>query len=140
MQRWQKAYLYPYYRLQQLSNNEVGISATHNLVTGKGVWTFTLKGAFLKGCGEPYEDGTFVATTQQSQPATMPAFLYQEYRYLTAAQYKVGAQMKYAFIFPGTRLKTHALAGVNHCKANETCDYCEGNTHTQWSVGIGCTF
>lgn len=140
MQRWQKAYLYPYYRLQQLSNNEVGISATHNLVTGKGVWSFTLKGAFLKGSGEPYEDGTFVAASQQTQPATMPAFLYQEYRYLTAAQYKVGAQMKYAFIFPGTRLKTHALVGVNHCKVNEIYDYCEGNTHTQWSVGIGCTF
>ncbi len=139
IQRRQTVYLYPFFRQQKLSYNKVSLSATYNLVTTKGVWSFLLTGAFQKGSGEPYEDGAFVTTASQ-QPATMEAFLQQEYLYLTAAQYEIGAKAKYAFIFPGTHLKTHAALGIHHRKSNETNAYLNGQQHTQLSVAVGCTF
>ena len=141
MQRRQQAYLFPYYRQQKTSNNEIAVSATRHITTAKGVWSLMLKGTYLKGSGAPFEDGTFLTpSAKQPQPATMEAFLWREYQYLTAAQYSVGAQVKYAFIFPGTRLKTHARISVDHRKGNETYDYSEGQRHTQLSAAIGCTF
>ncbi len=140
-QRQQKTYLYPYYRQQKLRSNEVSMNVTRNLITAKGVWSLMLQGAFAKGSGEPYEDGTFVTpSSKQTAPATMEAFLYREYQYLTAAQLMVGGSVKYAFMFPGTKLKTHASLSISHRKANETNDYSEGQRHTELSVAIGCTF
>ncbi len=139
-QREQKSFLYPYYRQQTLKRNEIEASVTRNILTGKGVWTVMLEGGFAKGSGEPYTDGTFVTpSSKQTTPATMEAFLYREYRYLTSPQLMIGGGVKYAFIFPGTKLKTHASLHIHHRKANETNDYCDGKRHTELSVAIGCT-
>ena len=141
MQRQQQAYLFPYYRQQQLSYNAMGICCTRNFLCQKGVWTVSVNGGFQKGSGEPFEDGTFVnPSSKQTAPATMNAFLWQEYQYLTAAQYNIGLAVKYAFIFPGTRLKTHCRASVDHRKANELFSVYGGKRHTSYGIAIGCTF
>ena len=140
-QRQQLAYLYPYYRQQHLSRNEVEVSATRNLLTPKGVWAFMLRGAYGKGSGDAFEDGTFATpSTKQAQPATMEAFLYREYQYLTAPQYGIGGSVKYSFVFPGTQLVTYAKASADYRKANEEYEYSKGKDHVSLSLSIGCTF
>ena len=141
MQRLQKAYLFPYYRQQKLNNNAIDLLFTRNFIGQKGVWTLSLNGGYQKGSGEPFEDGTFVEpSSKQTAPATMDAFLWQEYQYLTAAQYNIGLSVRYAFIFPGTRLKTYCRASVDHRKANELFSEYGGKRHTTYGVAIGCTF
>ena len=141
LQRKQKAYLYPYYMHQRLSNNTVSLNATHNLLTRHGVWSFTLSGAFLKGDGKPFTVNTFVTPSAgQEPPAMMSAFLYREHQYLTAPQYHIGGSVKYAFRFPGTRMKTHVCLSASHRKANQSNDYSTGSDRTQLSVAVGCTF
>ena len=141
-ERRQSAYLYPYYRHQQLTTNTLSIAATRNLLTRQGVWSFTLNAAYQKGSGEPYQDGTFTPQTSDVLPltSTMPAFLYREYQYLVAPQYLLGVRVKYAFLFPGTRLKTHVRLGLDYRKATGNYDYILGSQHTQLSLALGCTF
>ena len=143
--RWSRreltAYLYPFYRHQQLTTGEASVSATRNIVGRQGVWSFTLQGAFSQGSGNPFEDYTFVEpSAKQEPPATMDAFLWREYQYLTAAQYGIGGTVKYAFRIPGTQLKTHALLHLSHRKANETYDYSTGCDRMRLTVAVGCTF
>jgi hypothetical protein len=124
---WQQrditAYLYPYYRQQQLRTHEVTASVAHNIILSKGIWNIMLKGGYQKGSGAPYSDGTFVTPSEkQPQPATMAAYLYQDYQYLTAPQYAIGMQVKYTFIFPGTALRTHIRAAIDYRRASITDD------------------
>ena len=141
-ERRQTAYLYPYYRYQQLTTHTVNLAATRNQLTRQGVWSFTLNAAWQKGSGDPYYDGTFTPQPSDILPltSTMPAFLWREYQYLVAPQYALGARVKYAFHFPGTQLKTYARLGIDYQKATETYDYSLGDQHTQFSLAIGCTF
>ena len=135
------SYLYPFYRHQLLSNNTVEISATRNIICRKGVWSVSINGSYQKGSGEPFLDGAFVTPSNlQELPSVMETFLNQEYRYFTAPQYTIGAGVKYAFVFPNTRLKTHARIGFSHRTTNEHNDYTIGNRHTQFTVAVGCTF
>lgn len=141
MSRRQTSYLYPYYCYQRLSNYEFFLHVDRSLIFKKGVWTFALGGSFLKGSGEPFTISSFdVATPLQASYATMPAYLYREYQYLTAAQYAVGGQVKYAFLFPGTKVKTYARLRINHCKANETFDFSNGSDRTQFTLAMGCVW
>lgn len=139
--RTQRAYLYPFFRRQHLHTNEVSLSATRNLTGRRGVWSLSVEGGFRRGMGEPFADGVFVLpSSKQTQPATMDAALWRNYQWLTAAQYHVGASVQYAFLFPGTRLKTYSRLAVSHRKANESFDYSRGCDRTQLAVSLGCTF
>ena len=77
---------------------------------------------------------------KQVAPAEMTAFLHREYQWLTAPQYAVDAMAKYAFIFPKTRMKTYAKAGICYRRTSESDEYLEGKSHTTLSFAIGCTF
>lgn len=139
--RRQTGYAYPYYRCQELHHRRFFVSVDRNLVTTRGVWSLALEGAFQNGEGEPYEDLYFQKPSdKQGELPSMDTWLYQEYRYLTAPQYRVGGSVKYAFLFPGTRLKTHASLRLAHHKANETNDYSAGRDNTSCRLAIGCTF
>ena len=139
--RTQRAYLYPFFRRQHLHTSEVCLSVTRNLTGRRGVWSLSVEGGFRRGTGEPFADGVFaLPSSKQAQPATMDAALWRNYQWLTAAQYRVGAGVQYAFLFPGTRLKTHGRLDVSHRKANETFDYSRGCDRTQLTVSMGCTF
>ena len=141
MKREQLNYLFPYYRHQNLTSNTFALAATRNIVMKRGVWTINLDAAFCKGSGEPYEDNTYVTpSSKQQEPATMDAFLYRNYQYLTAPQYHIGGSVKYAFIFPGTRLKTHAMLSISHQKANKVYEYSQGCDRLQTAITLGCTF
>ena len=141
MHRQQTAYLYPYYRRQDLKSTEALLSATRRLLTAKGVWTLSLSASYQKGSGEPYADMTFVSPSdKQTAPASMDAWLWREYQYLVAPQYHLGGSVKYAFLFPQTRLKTHVRLSATHHKANQTYEYSNGKDHTQVVLAIGCTF
>ena len=145
---WQQrditAYLYPYYRQQQLRTNEWTASIVRNIILRKGVWNISLHGGYQKGTGDVYRDGTFVTPSdKQPQPATMSAFLYQDYQYLTAPQYHVGAQLKYTFLFPGTRLSTHVRAAFDYRHAtinDETPSGLHNPSRTTFLIAAGHTF
>jgi hypothetical protein len=120
---WQQrditAYLYPYYRQQQLRTNEWTAGVARNFVMQKGVWNIAVKGGYQKGSGAPYNDGTFVTPSEkQPQPATMEALLWREYQYLTAPQWNFGAQLKYMFLIPATRLRSHIRAAIDYRHAS----------------------
>ena len=135
------AYLFPYYRWQQLTTNSLSASLTRHVIMPQGIFSVTVSGGFQQGSGDPYTDGTLLSPGgKQTPPATMEAFLWQDYQYLTAAQYAIGMQLQYAFLFPGTRLKTHVRAAFDHRKANEVYnDYC-GRDYTTGTLAVGCTF
>lgn len=139
--RQQTSYLYPYYRRQHLHSTKATLSATRNLLTSKGVWTFSLTTAYQKGRGEPYTDLTFAEpSSKQSAPATMDAWLWREYQYMVAPQYSLGGSIAYAFVFPQTRLKTHVRLSATHHKANQTYEYNNGKDCTSLTLAVGCTF
>lgn len=141
MKRRQTAYIFPYYRRQDLHNAEGMLSVSRNIVASKGVWTVALNGSYQKGGGTPYEDLTFQAPSdKQTVPPSMDAYLYREYQYLTASQFSVGGSVKYAFIFPSTHLKTYAKISLSHRKANESNEYSNGQNRTQAILAIGCEF
>ena len=115
--------------------------ATRNLQLRRGVLTISANIGYKKGSGDPYQDETIIPPSdKQTSPDETSAYLWREYQYLTAAQYQIGGNVKYAFIFPGTKLKTHAGLTINHRKANETYEYSNGKDNTQMAVSVGCTF
>ena len=139
-QRQQSAFLYPFYRYQSLKTNILMLSAVRNQIGQKGVWTFSLKAGCQNGSGAPFQDGSFVEpSSKQEPPATMDAFLYREYRYLTAKQYLVGGSVQYAFVFPHSRLKTHVRLGLDYRTTNQDNDFTQGNNHTFLTMAVGCT-
>lgn len=141
MSRKQTAYVFPYYRRQHISNLAPFASVCRNITTDKGVWSLSLKGSYQKGSGTPYEDLTFqTPSDKQSPPPSMDTYLYREYQYLTASQFCVSGQAKYAFIFPNSHIKTYARAALSHRKANETNAYSNGQNRTQATLAIGCEF
>ena len=139
--RRQTAYLYPFFRYQRLTANRLTASATHNHLMAHGVLSVNLHGSWQKGNGDPCQDGAFVVPSdRQEMPATMEAFLQREYHYLTAAQFGVGGSVKYAFRFPGTKLRTHVRLGADYRKVNGDYDYATGNHHWLLTAAVGCTF
>lgn len=141
MERQQTAYIFPFYRRQTLNCYSPSVFLCHNIIAKHGVWGFTLNGSFLQGEGKPYEDFTFQKPSdKQPAPPSMDAYLYREYQWLTAAQYHIGGQLKYAFIWPNTKLKMHALLNIDHHKANESTNYSNGCRHTIVTAAIGCEF
>ena len=139
--RRQTAYLYPYYRRQHLDNREWNVGATRNLLLQKGILSLTLQGAFLHGSGEPYEDFTFATPSdKQSTPATMDTWLHREHMWLTAPQYNVSGIARYAFLFPGTHMKTFVETMVSHRKANTTNPYAVGRDRTTLQFTLGADF
>lgn len=141
MHRQQTAYVYPFYRRQDLRNHQYSLSITRQLIGQKGVWSLTAQGAFLEGEGEPYEDLTFqTPSDKQTAPPSMDAYLYREYQYLTAPQYRLGGSVRYAFIFPTTGLKTYVQLSIAHQKANWQSDYSLGRDRTTATIALGCVF
>ena len=103
-----------------------------------------IKGGYQKGSGAPYTDGTFVIPSdKQPQPATMAAYLYQDYQYLTAPQYHLGLQAKYSFLFPGTRLNTFVRTAFDYRHAttpNESPSNLHNPSRTTFLIAAGHTF
>ena len=142
--REQTAYLYPFYRRQDIRSREPFVSLLRNIVSSRrraAYWTAALHFSFLKGSGQPFEDLTLqVPSDKQEQPPSMDAYLWREYLWLTAAQYCIGGSVKYSFVFPGTKLPTFVSLSATHRKANETNDYSNGRDHTAATLSVGCRF
>ena len=141
MHRKQTAYCYPYLRRQQLSATSLTAEGIRHIVMRRGVLTIGATVSYTKGNGDAYDDDTFATPSdKQTPPAEMEAWLWQEYQYLTAPQYTIGAHVRYDFIVPGTRLKTHAALTMQHRKANNIYHDNNGKDYTQMAVAVGCTF
>lgn len=141
--RHHTAYVYPYYRRQRLTTCEPFVSLCRNIIAAKGsaIWSFSLDGSFRQGTGEPYEDLTFVEPSdKQESPASMDAYLWREYQWLTAPQYAVGGTVKYSFLLPSLQMKPHVSLSLHHRKANHVFDYSQGRDCTQVTIAVGCTF
>ena len=141
MHRKQTAYEYPYYRRQKIDNRETGLSITRNLTLRRGVLSLNAEGAFISGKGKPFEDLTFTEPSdKQIPPPTMEAWLYREYRWLTAPQYTLGGSAKYTFVLPAIHTATYVEASARHRKANATNEFCTGRDCTTLTVAVGCHF
>lgn len=139
--RKQTAYQYPYLRRQHLRRTQYSLEGERNIRLRKGILTVAAAVSFANGSDTPYEDDVMAEPSdKQEAPPDMEAFLQQEFYYLTATQYNVTGQLKYAFLFPGTRLKTHVRAALGHSRATSPAiEYC-GRNRTTATVAIGCTF
>lgn len=141
MYRKQTGYEYPYNRTQEIRSTEFFARGERNIPLKPGILTAALGMSYKKGSGEIYKDGVMATPSdKQVAPAEMTAFLHREYQWLTAPQYAIDAMAKYAFIFPKTRMKTYAKAGICYRRTSESDEYLEGKSHTTLSFAIGCTF
>jgi hypothetical protein len=73
----------------------------------------------------------------------MEAFLYRDYEYLTAKQYRLGLQLKYNFLFPGTRLNTFVRAAFDYRHASTPDGYpsdLHNPSRTTFLIAAGHTF
>lgn len=129
------AYNYPYYRRQHWTSTEGYLNVARNLLLRKGILTIEGGFSYLKGKGDPYEDGAFIAPSdKQTQPDEMTAFLYREYAALMAPQYALHTAVQYAFIFPTTKLKSYVRTDFAYRHCNVSNDYLQGTMH--WNLGI----
>ena len=136
----QAAYLYPFYRHQLIHVSRVSGGVSRHLFLNKGILTFSVGVAHQQGHGYPCSDYTFITPDeQQEDPATMTAALQHDYAFLTARQWHFNGGVQYAFIFPGTRLKSHAALAVEHRTARAT-DAFDGGHRTRATLTVGCTF
>lgn len=141
--RQQTAYAYPFLRRQDISSTEPFVSVSHSIPVSRrsSFLTVSLDFSFLNGSGEPFEDFTCqTPSDKQEAPATMDAYLWREYTWLTAAQYHVGSSVTYSFPMPGTHLLTYVRLGLSHRKCNDTSDYSLGRDYTSATLAMGCTF
>lgn len=139
--RKQTGYRYPYYRRQQLNQVQGYIDACHRIRLRQGILQAGLQFAYQKGSGDVYEDLTFVEpSAQQTAPPSMDAYLYRDYEYYTAPQVKVGAALKYSFIFPQTRMKTYVEGKCTYLKAYNTDAYLKGDAYTTVMLIVGVDF
>ena len=139
--RKQTGYRYPYYRRQRLNQVQGYIDACHRIRLRQGVLQAGLQFAYQKGSGDVYEDLTFVEpSAQQTAPPSMDAYLYRDYEYYTAPQVKVGAALKYSFIFPQTRMKTYVEGKCTYLKAYNTDAYLKGDAYTTVMLIVGVDF
>lgn len=129
------AYNYPYYRRQHWTSTEGYLNVARNLLLRKGILTIEGGFSYLKGKGDPYEDGTFIEPSdKQTQPDEMTTFLYREYAALMAPQYALRTAVQYAFIFPTTQLKSYVRTDFTYRHCNVGNDYLQGTMH--WNLGI----
>ncbi|SEA59356.1 hypothetical protein SAMN05216455_109105 [Segatella bryantii] len=139
--RKQTGYRYPYYRRQQLNQVQGYIDACHRIRLRQGILQAGLQFAYQKGSGDVYEDLTFAEpSAQQTAPPSMDAYLYRDYEYYTAPQVKVGAALKYSFVFPQTRMKTYVEGKCTYLKAYNTDAYLKGDAYTTVMLIVGVDF
>jgi len=139
--RKQTAYLYPYYRRQNIHSTEGTVDITRNLKLANGVLSLSAGASYLKGGGEPYEDGTYTEPSdKQSAPPSMEAYLYREYEYLTAPQYSVHGSVGYTFHIPQSRMDGYMKLYTDYRKTNSSNDYLLGRDHTVLRITVGSTF
>ncbi|UKK74945.1 hypothetical protein L6471_00150 [Segatella bryantii] len=139
--RKQTGYRYPYYRRQRLNQVQGYIDACHRIRLRQGILQAGLQFAYQKGSGDVYEDLTFAEpSAQQTAPPSMDAYLYRDYEYYTAPQVKVGAALKYSFIFPQTRMKTYVEGKCTYLKAYNTDAYLKGDAYTTVMLIVGVDF
>ena len=139
--RKQTGYRYPYYRRQRLNQVQGYIDACRRIRLRQGILQAGLQFAYQKGSGDVYEDLTFAEpSAQQTAPSSMDAYLYRDYEYYTAPQVKVGAALKYSFIFPQTRMKTYVEGKCTYLKAYNTDAYLKGDAYTTVMLIVGVDF
>lgn len=139
--RKQTGYRYPYYRRQRLNQVQGYIDACRRIRLRQGILQAGLQFAYQKGSGDVYEDLTFAEpSAQQTAPPSMDAYLYRDYEYYTAPQVKVGAALKYSFIFPQTRMKTYVEGKCTYLKAYNTDAYLKGDAYTTVMLIMGVDF
>ena len=135
------AYCYPFYRKQRWNSTEAYFTGTHNINLSKGILTLCAGASYKKGSGKPYEDGTFIAPSDKQQsPPEEPVYLYQEYAWYMAPQYRVKSYIKYAFIFPDTLSKAYIQLQADNRHANVNNNYLRGHDHWSITCTIGCNF
>lgn len=66
--------------------------------------------------------------------------MYREHKYLTDPQYSLHLGIKYAFVLPGTKMKTYTAFDFTHRHTNDGNAYLVGRNYSTGRLTIGCTF
>jgi len=142
MQRKQTAYVYPYYRRQNLRNINIYAAAKRHLQLSRGILSIALRADCLRGIHrEPFTDLTFATPSDlQTSPAEMTDYLYREYDFLTAPRFSLRASAAYSFWLPQARMKCFAKISVANTKASELSEYTLGSHRTQLALALGVQF
>ena len=143
MHRKQTAYVFPYYRRQELAARRLHLSLARNVFFNRSMPPFEIGAAFSKGSGVPFEDNTFIyPSDKQSTPPVMETWLYREYEYLTAVQRQLSLCAQYSFLIPSTSFPAFVAFNMRHRKANhpEYREYLTGLDHTLLRLSVGCVF
>ena len=146
--RWahqkQTAWVYPYCRRQHFTTYEPFLELERNLLTHHGIWTLGASMALRHGHGTPAADTTLIPPSdKQTPPPTMETYLWREWQWMNAAQYELGASVRYAFTTHLLSMTTQQLfvrGAVTHRKCNERNAFTAGPDHTTMTVTIGCEF
>ena len=146
--RWahqkQTAWGYPYCRRQHFTTYEPFLELERNLLTHHGIWTLGASMALRHGHGTPAADTTLIPPSdKQTPPPTMETYLWREWQWMNAAQYELGASVRYAFTTHLLSMTTQQLfvkGAVTHRKCNERNAFTAGPDHTTMTVTIGCVF
>lgn len=140
-QRKQTGYSYPYFRRQDIRTTEAYTGLTRNLLFRKGVLSLKAGFAYKKGKGDAFEDGTLAKPSdKQNGFPTMDVLMYREYKYITDPQYSLQLGLKYAFVLPGTKMKTYTAFDFTHRHTNDGNAYLIGRNYSTGRLTIGCTF
>ena len=107
----------------------------------KGVFTLQAGYTYKTGSGDAFEDETMAKPSDKQKGfSVMDAFMYREYKYLTAPQYALNMGVKYAFVPPSTRMKTYIALDFSHRHAYDDNVFLVGKNHTVGRLTVGCTF
>ena len=110
----------------------------YNIIKDKDIYGFTLGAGYGFGGGTMFEDGTYVAVTNQKVPRTAEYALQREYEYLTANRLNASAALRYSRFF---NKGITGYAELNYkFKDGLNLMYLKGNTYHSVTLTLGLSF
>ncbi|MFA7033085.1 MAG: DUF6850 family outer membrane beta-barrel protein [Bacteroidales bacterium] len=130
--------IYPFYRKQNVLSVNTYLTGHYNIIKDKDIYGFTLGAGYGFGGGTMFEDGTYVAVTNQKVPRTAEYALQREYEYLTANRLNASAALRYSRFF---NKGITGYAELNYkFKDGLNLMYLKGNTYHSVTLTLGLSF
>lgn len=141
LNRKQTAYLFPFYRRQDLRNIEPFVRAERNILFKKSMLSVAVGASCRKGWGEVFQDFHFsTPSDKQKGVDTMEPYLYREYSVLTSPQYSLRATLKYSFIIPHAHFPIYLKAAFDYRHAAKPSAEMSHDHRTNIRICAGCVF
>ena len=131
--------VYPYYRRQTVYGMGGEVFGERNLACNRNLYTFGLRAGYGTGGGTPKEDGLYTTPgSNQKAPMSRDDLLMQDYEYLTAARYSVGANFAFEHKWSDRRLAIYV--GMTYRYTRATGVNAVGTDRHSVNLNVGCKF